>query len=279
MSVHDVVLAAPVTRPPFLRRGPGHALLALFGWLAAIIVASSLLLLLLVIASSVVVGAVLGHRLIEFGFGGLVDLYAPEHSVALVCSVILAATFQWLAQIWASRRFARVIGQGNMTAGMGSGPIIRPVMIGCVAVGLCISGAAWTCAVDPSPTFFLRLVDETRGTANLGFGWFWRFAEILLLLQIVILAPAAEEMFFRGWIWTELRRSWAAPQVMLATAVPFIVLHGLEGAWNAIAVLPAAIVLTLARQVGGSVRASMLCHGLYNAGICAVYMATWYPTR
>jgi len=91
-------------RPPFFRRGPGHALLALVGWLAAITVATGLLLLLLVFASSVVVGSFLGHRLIEFGFGGLVDLYAPEHSAALVWSVILAATFQWLAQIWASRR-------------------------------------------------------------------------------------------------------------------------------------------------------------------------------
>lgn len=279
MSATEAALAAPLPRPPFFRRGPGHALLALIGWFAGIAAATVLLLLLLVVAASILVGHVLGHPLIEFGFGGIVDLYAPEHSAALVWSFILAATFQWRAQIWASRRFARVIGAGDAAAGMGNGPIQRPFVIGALAVGLGIGGAAAAWVVEAPPTFFLRLVDETRGTANLGFGVFWRLAEILLLLQIVILAPLAEEMFFRGWIWTELRRTWSVPKVMLATAAPFALLHGLEGAWVILAVLPATVVITLARHIGGSIRASLLCHVFYNAGLMAVFMATWTPTR
>ncbi len=279
MSAPDAVLTAPVLRSPFFRRGPWHALLALSGWLAAISVATVLVVLGLMFAASLVVGRVLGLRLVEPGFGSIVDLYAPAHSVALVWCVILAVIFQCGAQMWASLRLARVIGQGNAAAGLGSGKMTRPLVIGGLAAGLGILGATWTSDLDPPATFFMRLLDEIRQTANLGFGWPWRLAETLLILQMAILAPVAEELFFRGWIWTELRRTWAVPWVMLATAVPFVLAHGLVRPSSIIAILPATLVLTLARQVGGGVRASMLCHILYNAGICTAILASYDPIR
>lgn len=273
MSLNEAIQAPPALRPPFFRCGPGHALLALIGWFTAIAAAAFLVALALVCASYFVTTSVLGHPLIDIGRSEIVDFHAPDHSAALVWSMLLTGAFQWCAQIWVSRRLARVVGSGNMAAGLGGAKMARPLLIGSMAIGLCLVAVATASFNESRPTFFLSLLDEIRGAADVGLGWHWRCAEIVLLTQIMILAPVAEEMFFRGWIWTELRRAWPVPLVMLATAIPFVLVHGAEGALNGVALLPQTVVLSLARHFGGGIRASMLCHVLFNVVGCALFLA------
>ncbi len=161
----------------------------------------------LVWASYFVISFCAGPPLVDIGGSAIVDFHAPDHSAALVWTMLLTGAFQWCAQIWVSRRLARVSGAGDVAAGLGSATITRPLLIGAMAVGLCSIAVAGASIDESRPTFFLSLLAEIRGAADVGLGWHWRCAEIVLLAQIVILGPVAEEMFFRGWIWTELRRA------------------------------------------------------------------------
>ncbi|GGF46318.1 hypothetical protein GCM10007301_02280 [Azorhizobium oxalatiphilum] len=282
MSLSDVIVAGPLPRRSFFRRGPWHALAALVGWVAAIACASLILSGILITGSFFLVGMGMGLRVVEDVPAGLIDLYAPEHSAALVWCVLLALTFQWLAMLRVGLRLARVSGYGNTAEGAGNRPLRHPLAMVALAVGMCAVAAAWTSGgwtgdVTPRLPALLRLVDDTRGVADLGFGWHWHLAEIVLILEIVLLAPVAEELFFRGWIWTELSRKWSAPGVMLATALPFLLLHGVTDVGRVLVLLPVTALLTLARHFGGGIRASLLCHVFYNAGVCAAVLVLWDP--
>src|SRR5262249_17348845 len=41
------------------------------------------------------------------------------------------------------------------------------------------------------------------------------WAKVLLIIVSVGIAPVVEELLFRGWLWTDLRRYWSATSVML----------------------------------------------------------------
>jgi hypothetical protein len=90
---------------------------------------------------------------------------------------------------------------------------------------------------------------------------------LLNLFVVVVLAPIGEELFFRGWLWTGLRRRWDALPTALVTATFWLVLHLDRGVATAVALLPLAIILSLARQIGNSVRASIPLHAVYNLAV------------
>jgi membrane protease YdiL (CAAX protease family) len=82
-----------------------------------------------------------------------------------------------------------------------------------------------------------------------------RFALVML-----VVAPLAEELFFRGWLWERLREHWPAPVVAVVTCALFIWAHG----DIALAVLPGAVAVTAARLWCGGLRASLLLHVVLN---------------
>lgn len=86
---------------------------------------------------------------------------------------------------------------------------------------------------------------------------------LLDILVAVVLAPVGEELFFRGWLWTVLRRQWSAPAVAVATAAPWMLLH-LGAGWQVLVILvPIAILLSVARERCGT-QATILMHVLNN---------------
>jgi len=82
---------------------------------------------------------------------------------------------------------------------------------------------------------------------------------------ILLLAPLAEELFFRGWLWTGLRQSWGPVGTGLLTGGAWLLLHLGNGLWKPLFILPSAILFSLARHYGGSVRASLWLHVATNA--------------
>ena len=92
----------------------------------------------------------------------------------------------------------RVVGGGNVNVGLGNEPILRVPLVLLLAVVLAGYSAAATYVLSRVRP---ELLFENRPTGP------WHL--VLMLLLAVVLFPIAEELFFRGWLWTGLRRHWS----------------------------------------------------------------------
>ena len=67
---------------------------------------------------------------------------------------------------------------------------------------------------------------------------------LIYLINLVILQPVMEELFFRGWLWTELSRAWDVQSTAVCTGLFWWILHlGYFGAHGGPYILFNAIVL------------------------------------
>jgi membrane protease YdiL (CAAX protease family) len=83
-------------------------------------------------------------------------------------------------------------------------------------------------------------------------------------LAIVILAPLAEELFFRGWIYGALRARFSASLSIPLCTIVFAMAHWDGMGLYPLAVLAPGLVLTILRERTGSAKASFLAHAVYN---------------
>lgn len=90
----------------------------------------------------------------------------------------------------------------------------------------------------------------------------FRYEYILAFLTLVIIAPVAEEVLFRGYLYGKLRRSvplWAA---VLVTSALFGAVHG---QWNvAVDTFILSVFMCGLREVTGSIWAGVLLHMIKN---------------
>jgi uncharacterized protein len=86
----------------------------------------------------------------------------------------------------------------------------------------------------------------------------------LLLVMAAIMAPVAEETYFRGWIFTSLRQSWGRWPAILVSALLFGLAHYESTHLYALAVFPLGLVLAGLRERTGSAGTSMLFHAANN---------------
>jgi membrane protease YdiL (CAAX protease family) len=101
-----------------------------------------------------------------------------------------------------------------------------------------------------------------------------RYDLILVFTTLVIIAPVAEEILFRGYLYGKLRKFVPVWVAILVTSVVFGTIHG---AWNlAIDTFALSVVLCLLREFTGNIWASILLHMVKN-GI-AFYILFIYPT-
>lgn len=86
---------------------------------------------------------------------------------------------------------------------------------------------------------------------------------VLAFIMLVIIAPVAEEILFRGYLFGKLRQHvpiWAA---ILVTSLLFAIVHG---AWNVgVDVFALSIILCLLRVISKSLWPSILLHMLKNS--------------
>jgi membrane protease YdiL (CAAX protease family) len=150
----------------------------------------------------------------------------------------------------------RVVGHGDVRVGLGYEPISRrpiitfmAILFGAYAI-LLMFVRYWA-----GPDFFSKQI--IIGATS-------PWLSLLVALEKVLLAPLSEELFFRGWLWTGLRKHWGGFPTAALTSSVWIANHFVVGAAVPVVLLPAAVILSIARHFGGSVRASLALHILYN---------------
>jgi len=154
------------------------------------------------------------------------------------------------------------VGDGDLRAGLGWRPVRRwrvlGLLLGCVVLEIVVQTAL--AAVSPDFKAFFRQAEASQDATFEGMPAFWS------LWVTVIGAPVAEELFFRGWLWEGLRPRWGAWGTGVMTGLLFVLMHGAGGEWRLLPLLvpAAAAVLSVAREVRGSVRASMAVHAFGN---------------
>jgi CAAX protease family protein len=148
---------------------------------------------------------------------------------------------------------ARTIGYGDRRWGLGDGPVERlPVVLALAAVMAAYAVLVAVAYYQGHPDRVARML-----SAN---GWL----TVTFLAMAVVVAPVAEELFFRGWLWVGLRRHWSVIPTAALTGGLWAALHIESGILRVLLLLPGAVILSAARHYGASVRASIALHALYN---------------
>lgn len=107
------------------------------------------------------------------------------------------------------------------------------------------------------PAFDMQQVQDV-GFSNLS----QRYEMILAFLTLVIVAPLAEELLFRGYLYGKLRKSVPIWLAVLATSLLFAAIHG---QWNvAVDVFALSLVMCGLREITGSIWAGVVLHTMKN---------------
>jgi membrane protease YdiL (CAAX protease family) len=231
------------------RRGTVFLLLGMLAWVAA------------GFAGAAVAAAAVGFSTgLVRGLLGPAAISFPRQPIYVL---VAAWGFQGTLLLGALRQ-GRLAGNGGRCAGLGAEPLRRQ---GLIAL-LCAATIAWlACFVvlmEAFPTLreFAKSVTpdvlsgmEDGGTATM----------VLRVLLIVLLAPVSEELFFRGWLWEALRRrGHAVVMTACLTAIPWLLLHGIDAPGRILFLIPASVIFSVARHMGGGVRASLGVHMTNN---------------
>ncbi len=84
-----------------------------------------------------------------------------------------------------------------------------------------------------------------------------------LFIIAVVLAPLAEEIFFRGFLFPSLKRRIALPGAVLLSAALFATLHLSAGGW--LSIFGLGIFLAYSYEKTGLLLVPVLIHGIHNA--------------
>jgi membrane protease YdiL (CAAX protease family) len=207
-----------------------------FGWIV------------LAMACSLAVGLVMGIAKVAFQ---LQD--TPAFRLLLVT---LGVSAFGAILIFAAVSRGRMVGGGDLRLGLSIAPIAKlPIIVG-LAIALVAYGLLRDFALYKiRPDLFYQF-------SSVG-PWLALFNAVV----VVLLAPVAEEIFFRGWMWNGLRRQWDALPTALVTSAFWLILHIERGIAATAALIPIALILALAKQIGKSVRATIPLHAIYNLAV------------
>lgn len=104
---------------------------------------------------------------------------------------------------------------------------------------------------------------DTEQSQDVGFGYFITGPErIIAMISIVFIAPLAEELIMRGWLYGKLRSRLPIWLAILLTSILFGLLHGQLNVGVGVFVL--SLVLCLLREITGSIWSGVLLHMLSN---------------
>ena len=91
-------------------------------------------------------------------------------------------------------------------------------------------------------------------------------------LNSVVLAPLIEEMLFRGYLYTALRRATGVALSLIVSAASFALFHFENGPLFVLFVLPTGLVLGYARERSGSITLGVALHALMNGVISVLWL-------
>lgn len=104
----------------------------------------------------------------------------------------------------------------------------------------------------PIPKEFVKSAIEERTRSGV----------LVLFLPVVIVAPIAEEMFFRGLLFRSYLRRYSVTKAVWTSAVVFALFH--LNPWQAIIALPLGLAFAWLVLRTGSIVPGMLCHAMVN---------------
>ena len=121
-----------------------------------------------------------------------------------------------------------------------------------------IAAAIVTAAFSIFPWF---IIDQAQ---DVGFNNLFSAPDrIVAFISLVIIAPVAEEIIFRGWLYGKLRAKLNLPIAMLLVSILFGILHG---QWNVgVNVFAMSLVLCGLREITGTIWSGILLHIIKNA--------------
>ena len=177
----------------------------------------------------------------------------PASSLALIA-------IAWLAAGRPRRERLRLLPSGVST------PAIIAMIVGILALSQALESLAILVGVGSGAN--LDWIARTLAAASPGG----------LLLAIVViggLAPVGEELFFRGFMLTRLRRVWSAGPAILVTAIAFGVIHG---EWvHGVLATGIGIYLGLVTERSASVVPAVICHVANNSASVVLSAALGSP--
>ena len=250
--------SAPGAGP--IQRTPPRLLVGALGWLVVAVVVQ--------VCVTFLVSFVIGFQ------KGFVQRAGHGHPWSVpnwFLGLVAVFAFQSALLVIAWRR-GRVIGGGDAKRGLGMMRLRRRLLLVGLSLALIPIVGGWFVAlrrfalVMPTNDTNLAMMLTAVRRQELG-------PQIATLFLVGILAPVAEEWFFRGWLWTGLRAYWRPFPVMVTTAGFWLALHLFDGPSKLLYLVPAAIMFSAARHYCDSVRASLALHLLNNLTFLGISLA------
>lgn len=143
----------------------------------------------------------------------------------------------------------------RLLPGWESGRALGVMVVGMLALGQALdSVASWLRLGEAGTLPMLRQALERAAGLEL----------FLVVVGIGVVAPAAEEVFFRGYVQTELRRAWPVWLAVGVTAVGFAVLHVDPTGVHMVLALVLGLYLGFVVELTGSTLPAIVCHVVNN---------------
>ncbi len=147
-----------------------------------------------------------------------------------------------------------------------SGAALAAMIVGILALSQALESIAILAGVGPGAN--LDWIARTLAAASPA-------GLLLAILVIGGLAPVGEELFFRGFMLTRLRRVWSAGPAILVTAIAFGVIHG---EWvHGVLATGIGIYLGLVTERSASVIPAVICHVANNGASVVLSAALGSP--
>jgi membrane protease YdiL (CAAX protease family) len=132
------------------------------------------------------------------------------------------------------------------------------------AIGLLLATLlAYYIAAGLFATYVLKPNQEDIG-GDLGIGNPNTLIAVTAVLEIVLLAPVSEELFFRGFLFAGLRSKWTFWPAAIVSGLIFGLVHAPTGVTAAIPLAALGFALCWLYEQTGSVWPCMIAHGINN---------------
>ena len=200
----------------------------------------------------VVMGLLLGPKLLEPVWNGICT--ALSYAITLALVILVPPRINAKCFPVSSREQLGLSGWPTWTD-IGLSPI------GYFVTAFVASGLLWIFSLMP---WF-----DANEVQDLGYTTFMSAPEkIIAFLALVVIAPIAEEVIFRGWLYGKMRARLNAPIAVILVSLLFALLHF---QWNVgVTVFVLSVVLCVMREVTGTIYAGILTHMIQNG--VAFYM-------
>ena len=190
-------------------------------------------------------------------------------ALLVVASYLVATAGTIILIVWRlgrGRPYARLLGLRTKGAGrqIGQGVAGYAILVGLVVaivLALKLLGLeALTAVVAPLAKAPTELLTEVKSPAALA----------VYFVLIVLIAPVAEEIIFRGFVYAGLRRTMTVPAAALGSAFIFAAVHVSTPASGLAVIVVVGTILACLYERSRSVLPCMVTHALYNGLIFAL---------